>query len=136
MTLLDLSGKPGEPQFAACDGDGEGGHRGDRRKGSARHVPHRLSEQERQQILTVCNKPQYASLPPAQIVPALADQGEFLASESSFYRVLHAHQQVQRRGRARPPQEPRPRMLTSPGDRAAGAAAEQAALNGLEIPSP
>jgi transposase InsO family protein len=89
-------------QFA---GDGDGG---DRRKGSARHVVHRLSHQERQQILAVCNEPPYASLPPAQIVPALADQGEFVASESSFYRVLHSHQQVQRRGRARPPQEPRP----------------------------
>ena len=89
-------------QFA---GDGDGG---DRRKGSVCHVAHRLSQQERQQILAVCNKPQYASLPPAQIVPALADRGEYLASESSFYRVLHAHQQVQRRGRARPPQQPRP----------------------------
>jgi putative transposase len=100
-------------QFVALDGgggDGEGhGCRGgDRRKGSSRHVPHRLSEQERQEILAVCNQPQYAALPPAQIVPDLADQGKFLASESSFYRVLHAHQQVQRRGRARPPQPPRP----------------------------
>ena len=43
-------------QFA---GDGDGG---DRRKGSVRHVAHRLSQQERQQILAVCNKPQYASL--------------------------------------------------------------------------
>jgi putative transposase len=83
-------------QFA---GDGDGG---DRRKGSARQVAHRLSQQERRQILAVCNEPPYASLPPAQITPALADQGEFLASESSFYRVLHAHQQVQPRGRARP----------------------------------
>ena len=58
--------------------------------------------------LAVCNEPQYASMPPAQIVPDLADRGEYLASESSFYRVLHAHQQVQRRGRARPPQKPRP----------------------------
>jgi len=89
-------------QFA---GDGDGG---DRRKGSKRHVPHRLSEQERQEILAVCNQPQYAALPPAQIVPDLADQGKFLASESSFYRVLHTHQQEQHRGRARPPQEPRP----------------------------
>jgi putative transposase len=91
-------------QFTACDG-----HGGDRRKGSGRHVPHRLSEQERQEILAVCNQPQYASRPPAQIVPDLADQGRYLASESSFYRVLHAHHQVQRRGRARPPQAPRHR---------------------------
>jgi len=40
-------------------------------------------------------------------VPALADQGLYIGSESSFYRVLHAHGQVHRRGRARPPQEPR-----------------------------
>ncbi len=29
-------------------------------------------------------------------MPALADQAEFLNSESSFYLVLHAHRQVQR----------------------------------------
>ena len=79
-----------------------------RRKGSDRHVAHRLSEEERQRILLTCNKAEYASLPPGQIVPALADQGLYIGSESSFYRVLHAHGQVKRRGRARPPQEPRP----------------------------
>jgi transposase InsO family protein len=86
-------------------GDG-GGH--DRRKGSHRMVSHKLNEEERQRILLTCNQPEYASLPPGQIVPALADQGIFIGSESSFYRVLHAYGQVHRRGRARPPQEPRP----------------------------
>jgi transposase-like protein len=94
-------------------GDG-GGH--DRRKGSPRLVSHKLSEEERHRILLTCNQAEYASLPPGQIVPALADQGLYnscgedcvYGSESSFYRVLHAHGQVQRRGRARPPQEPRP----------------------------
>ncbi|MEA5411463.1 IS3 family transposase [Synechococcus sp. BA-120 BA3] len=88
----------------ACLGDGDGR---DRRKGSSRLVSHRLSEEERQRILLTCNQPEYASLPPGQIVPALADQGLYIGSESSFYRVLHAHGQVHRRGRARPPQEPR-----------------------------
>ena len=86
-------------------GDGDG-H--DRRKGSPRLVSHKLSDEERQRILLTCNQPEYASLPPGQIVPALADQGLYIGSESSFYRVLHAHGQVHRRGRARPPQEPRP----------------------------
>ena len=67
----------------------------------------RITEEERTQILRTCNQPQYAALPPGQIVPDLADQGSYLASESSFYRVLHAHGQAHRRGRARPPQEPR-----------------------------
>ncbi|MFQ6540281.1 MULTISPECIES: transposase [Aphanothece] len=85
-------------------GHGDGG---DRRKGSPRHVAHRLSEEERRRILLTCNQPEYASLPPGQIVPALADQDLFIGSESSFYRVLHQAGQCQRRGRARRPQEPR-----------------------------
>ncbi|APD48734.1 IS3 family transposase [Synechococcus sp. SynAce01] len=84
------------------DGDGE-----DRRKGSSRLVGHRLSEEERQRILLTCNQPEYASLPPGQIVPALADQGLYIGSESSFYRILHQAGQCHRRGRARLPQEPR-----------------------------
>jgi putative transposase len=58
----------------------------------------KLSEDERQQILTVCNKPLYAHLPPYQIVPRLADQGIYLASESSFYRILKAENQLTHRG--------------------------------------
>jgi hypothetical protein len=84
------------------DGDGE-----DRRKGSSRLVSHRLSEEERQRILLTCNQPEYASLPPGQFVSALADQGHYIGSESSFSRVLHQAGQCQRRGRARPPQAPR-----------------------------
>jgi transposase InsO family protein len=92
------------------DGDGK-----DRRKGSPRLVVHRLSEEERQRILLTCNQPEYASLPPGQIVPALADQGLYIGSESSFYRVLHQARQCHRRGRARLPQEPRsvPRLMAN-----------------------
>jgi len=88
-------------QFAG-DGDGV-----DRRKGSHRVISHRLTEEERQRILLTCNQPEFAALPPGQIVPILADQGLYIGSERSFYRVLHAHGQAHRRGRARPPQEPR-----------------------------
>ena len=48
----------------------------------------RLSEEERKVILETCNAPEHADLPPSQIVPRLADEGIYLASESSFYRVL------------------------------------------------
>jgi hypothetical protein len=53
--------------------------------------------------VTVCNQPAYAHLPPSQIVPKLADQGEYLGSESSFYRVLKAHNQVHHRGSMQAP---------------------------------
>lgn len=65
----------------------------------------RLSEAERQAILETCNQPEYASLPPGQIVPRLADQGLYQGSESTFYRVLKDYAQLQRRGRARAPRK-------------------------------
>ena len=76
-------------------GDGDGT---DRRKGSHRLVSHRLSDEERQRILLTCNQPEFAALPPGQIVPVLADRGLYIGSERSFYRVLHAHGQAHRQG--------------------------------------
>ena len=89
-------------QFA---GDSDGF---DRCKGSCRHVPHGLSEEERRRILLTCNEHEFAPVAPGQIVPFLADRGLDISSERSLHRGLHAHGQVHRRGRARPPQEPRP----------------------------
>lgn len=77
----------------------------DKRKGAKRHCPHALSEEEKQEMLAVCNTPEYQSLPPAQIVPRLADKGIYLASESSFYRVLREYRQNNRRGRAQAPRK-------------------------------
>jgi putative transposase len=54
-------------------------------------------------VLSVCNSIEYAQLPPSQIVPRLADQGVYIASESTFYRILKAHGQGHRRGRAQAP---------------------------------
>ncbi|SDE69375.1 putative transposase [Desulfuromonas thiophila] len=78
--------------------------RADARTTTERPVPRNaLSPVERDAILAVCNSPEYAHLPPSQIVPRLADAGRYLASESTFYRVLHAAGQQQRRGRSQPP---------------------------------
>ena len=64
----------------------------------------KLTTAERQCVLDICHRPEYASLPPGQIVPRLADQGEYIASESSFYRVLHEADEQHHRGRSRKPQ--------------------------------
>lgn len=92
-----------------CDGDET--VVADRRTTSERPTPaHKISEEEREQILTVANSEEFASLPPSQIVPTLTDQGVYLASESSFYRVLKDAQQQHHRGRARKPSK---RVVTS-----------------------
>ena len=87
----------------------EGLRRGDGRPQAVRPTPgHALSTAERERILRVANEPRFADMPPARIVPALADEGVYLASESSFQRVLRAHGQTQHRGRAKPARASRP----------------------------
>ena len=82
---------------------------GDGRPEATRPEPaHALTPQERQRLLEVANEPRFADMPPARIVPALADEGVYLASESSFQRVLRASGQMQHRGRAQPPRKSRP----------------------------
>jgi putative transposase len=68
----------------------------------------KLGLAERAAVLSLCNSEEFASLPPSQIVPKLADQGRYLASESSFYRILRADGQQQHRGRAKPPVRRKP----------------------------
>ena len=64
---------------------------GDQRPQAVRPIPaHALSEAERAQVLAVANAPRFAALPPARIVPMLADEGTYLASESTFSRLLRA----------------------------------------------
>jgi transposase InsO family protein len=88
---------------------GDGLRQGDRRLDADRPIPsHALSEAERARIIAVANEPRFSETPPARIVPALADEGIYIASESSFHRVLHAHGQMNRRGRAQPPRTSRP----------------------------
>lgn len=87
---------------------GEGLTAGDGRPQAVRPMPsHALSPAERQAILAVANEPRFADVPPARIVPMLADEGTYLASESSFARVLRAHGQHARRGRAKAPRASR-----------------------------
>jgi putative transposase len=79
----------------------------DGRPMAARPEPaNQLSTEERERVLAVCHAPEFASLPPSQIVPRLADRGEYLASESSFYRILRAADEQHHRGRARAPRQP------------------------------
>lgn len=63
----------------------------------------KLSEGERQAVLQAASRADCASLTPHQIVPKLADEGIFLACESTFYRVLRAAGQNKRRGRSKAP---------------------------------
>nr|WP_114638075.1 IS3 family transposase [Desulfolucanica intricata] len=76
----------------------------DQRKHAKRPAPaNKLSLDERKAIIKIANQPEFKSLPPSQIVPRLADQGIYIASESTFYRVLKENNMQHHRGRAKKP---------------------------------
>ena len=90
---------------------------GDQRPARVQEPKNRLSELERKRLLSVVNSDEFGSLPPSQIVPRLADRGQYIASESTIYRVLKAEDQLVHRGATRPSQKrhkPRAYVATKP----------------------
>ena len=81
-----------------------------------RSVSYRLGDEERQLNLPTCTSRSLFAVPSGQIVSLLVDRALFnscgedftYGSERSFYRVLHAHCQAHRRGKAQLPQKLRP----------------------------
>jgi len=95
--------------------DAEGGEDG--RAGPVELPAHALSPAERAAIVETANSPEFRDLSPKQIVPRLADRGVYLASESSFYRVLHAEGLMAHREPSRPRTHKKPNayVATAPG---------------------
>jgi transposase InsO family protein len=86
----------------------------DGRKGPRRPPANKLTQRERDKVVAVATSPEFRDLSPKQIVPLLADRGTYVASESTFYRVLHDEKLQHRRSRARPPAK-RPREHVADG---------------------
>jgi putative transposase len=92
---------------------GEGGQDG--RMGPRRVPGNKLSEREQQEVLKIANSTEYKELSPKQIVPRLADQGQYVASESSFYRILRKQGQMTHREPSRPASQNRPEAFVATG---------------------
>ena len=80
----------------------------DQRKSAERKIANKLTEEEKQMILSTVNSCEYRDLPPCQIVPRLADKGIYIASESSIYRILRKERQLAHRGLTSPVKHKRP----------------------------
>lgn len=61
---------------------------GDKRKATPRRIARKLSEEEREQIITVCCSPEYENVTPYVIYADLLDKGIYLASVKTMYRLL------------------------------------------------
>ena len=93
----------------------EGGD--DLRHGPKTTPANKTTPAERKRALEVMNSPEYRDLSPKQIVPKLADKGEYIGSESTLYRILHEEKLLAQRGRAAAPKSkpPAERRATGPG---------------------
>ena len=112
IALIDDAVRSGARRAGACALVGlsvrtlerwRGTHPTDARDGPRDAPANKLSVTERAEILATVNRAEYHDLSPHQIVPRLADDGCYLASESTLYRVLRAAQQDAHRGRAKAP---------------------------------
>ena len=72
----------------------------DRRKGAAKHV-RKLSSEERQAVLDISCHERFKDLTPHEIVPVW-QKSRYLASESTFYRVLREMEMVNHRRNSKP----------------------------------
>jgi putative transposase len=71
--------------------------------------PRALSHQERTELRQVLNSPEHVDEAPATVYAKLLDQGVYLASVPTMYRVLRDHDEVHERRRQathRPPPSP------------------------------
>lgn len=78
----------------------------DRRAGPRSTPGSKLSPAEEERILELVNQPEFRDLSPKQIVPILAERGEYVASESTIYRLLRKANQLRHRQSSRPPSKP------------------------------
>ena len=127
ITLIDEAVAAGARQARACETIGlsprtlqrwqRAPQRGDGRPQRIQTPRNQLSEAERQHILQTINTDEYGHLPPSQIVPRWADEGIYLASESTLYRLLRAVGQLTQRSPERskkPLVRPQPLLATQP----------------------
>ena len=76
--------------------------------------PHALSAAERAEVLAVSNSERFCNSAPRAIVAALLDEGRYIASASTFYRILGAQGLVQeRRAIATHPARVKPELITT-----------------------
>ena len=127
VTLIEEAHQAGARQKKTCDllgitqrtlqrwkADSEEKIREDQRQYNKQTPANKLSSEERHAVLEICNSERFTNMPPSQIVPALADEGVYIASESSFYRILHQNNQQHHRGKSNPGKS-KPKAFTATG---------------------
>ena len=75
----------------------------DKRKGSVRHIPHRLSPEEEQEFYDLSNQPRFADRKAEEIVAILLSERKYIASVSTLYRILRKRNALKHRQESKKP---------------------------------
>lgn len=76
--------------------------------------PNKLSTAEVTAVLDALRSPRFVDCAPAQVLYTLLDEGIYLASESTYYRLLRAHGEVrERRRQATHPAKVKPELMAA-----------------------
>ncbi|MGH9439914.1 MAG: IS3 family transposase, partial [Terriglobia bacterium] len=111
VELIDEAVLAGARRFKACEvlelsvrtyERWKGGAHVDRRKGSHRKLRRKLTESERKQFIEVACSERFQDCTPYEIVAILAQEGIYLASVSTCYRILRAEGKLHHRSESRP----------------------------------
>jgi len=121
LELIEEAVAAGARQSAACEELGIDARTlqrwrrrpGDGRSGPKTTPPNALTSRQRQRVLDVLTSERFRDHSPRQIVPRLADEGLYVASESTMYRLLHSEDLLAHRGRSRPSTHHRPPELVA-----------------------
>ena len=77
-----------------------------------RSSPRALSNEERANVLAVLNEERFCNLAPSEIYATLLDEGTYLCSERTMYRILDENRQVrERRNQLRHPTYVKPELM-------------------------
>lgn len=89
----------------------------DKRHGAINEPANKLKKEVCDEVIEVANSKEFCDFSPWIIVAKLADQGKYLASESSFYKILKANNLLAHRGKSqeRKKKRPSPLVATGPG---------------------
>jgi putative transposase len=89
---------------------------GDRRKARQDKPKNALSTEEQDSIISLCCTERFINMTPCEIVPTLAEEGLYVGSESTYYRLLKRKNLLHHRSETKPRKERKqPRALEATG---------------------
>lgn len=79
-----------------------------------RAPPRALSQAECEEIIALLNSERFQDMSPREVYAQLLDEGKYMGSWRTFYRILHGHEQVrERRNQRRHPVYKKPELLAT-----------------------